>query len=450
MASGAGGFARGFTGGLNAATAANRGNIAGQLGFEQLKLGREKLASSEKLATAALDRETALQTSDTALSNMKQLQVEFATSIKEQGPDAAKKLLASPNFIQSTKILAAQISAVPGRSVTPEQVMRSFQNRVALGGTPEGAGRVTGQTAAAANEGELGRPLTEAEKAKKLDIDITRETEVVKTRAPNGDLIATLIYSDDGEKIRELGRGPVVGTQLDEVPGAKSKDFAELEDTEIFTRNAINAGFDLVKLIREGGEAATSGAGAFASGVNNLRATVVGFAQLSGVKTDTFEDGTSTINMDTKAEGIFKEMKIAATLNAQQKSLITNLAFTAAAASGQSGRSISDKDFERFVKEIGGSIKDPDIFEGVINKFMERLNKNFQTRFKVKVGSGRFPGKDPNSPPDPLADIRAERGIKAAPPPPGTAAAPQIGDTATNPTTGARLVLTEQGWQPIQ
>lgn len=95
-------------------------------------------------------------------------------------------------------------------------------------------------------------------------------------------------------------------------------------------------------------------------------------ARFMGVPRETFDPGAY--------QTTFKQMGID---NAAIQSLVTSLAFQAAAASGQSGRDISNRDVERFISQIGGSYSDPDAFLASLQETVTGVNRDFANRYQA-------------------------------------------------------------------
>ena len=68
------------------------------------------------------------------------------------------------------------------------------------------------------------------------------------------------------------------------------------------------------------------------------------------------------------------------------RSAIVNLAFSAAAASGQDSKSVSDRDIKRFIVEIGENTGSATIFKGVLRSFALRQEEGFQLDFQAQTG----------------------------------------------------------------
>jgi len=105
--------------------------------------------------------------------------------------------------------------------------------------------------------------------------------------------------------------------------------------------------------------------------------------------------------------------------NRRIQGLITSLAFQAAAASGQTGRGVSNRDIERFIGEIGGQASDPRAFRATLMDSVERAARNFRTSYETRTGNpyegdlgvSRLPG-----PPAPSGDLPpAVQGVGVTP-----------------------------------
>lgn len=356
-----------------------------------------------------------LDLTDKALRNLEPFAKTFSDSGKPPGPAFTKTV--------STAVANYQRALVRS-GVAPETAMTMAHSRgqtlLAIANKPtpfagkvkqieQVLGEAGGVPGAAGARGSPGTPpLSRADIRSIAGISTTNPNLVlqkIRTEAGNQDIV--LIDKSTGKIVQRFVGGPTVQFQPPGLPGARSKDVTRLEESEIATRNALGTALSLQDLIRKGGPGALSAPGAIASLAINLRANVQGFAQITGVDVGSFEDGADISTADARAEGIFRELNVSATMNAQIKSTIVNLAFAAAAASAQTGRAVSDKDYERFVRELAANASDPKIFTTVIDRFTERINRNFQNRFIVQ--SRRIPGLKGKAPPDILKELRPKK-----------------------------------------
>lgn len=155
-----------------------------------------------------------------------------------------------------------------------------------------------------------------------------------------------------------------------------STESRSLRDAEVATRNFVGTAGDALKLLQENPDINTF-MGRAAGIVNDLQQEAGAFARGMGLEFD-----VSTLD-PSKHKDTFDDLGID---NARMKSLITSLAFQAAAASGQTGRSVSDRDVQRFIREIGASSADPRAFSQVLNDLAGRTVRNFQTNLAVRTG----------------------------------------------------------------
>lgn len=163
------------------------------------------------------------------------------------------------------------------------------------------------------------------------------------------------------------------GSGLKPVGGTESRN---LRDAEVATRNFVNTAGDALQLLQENPDINTA-MGKAAGIVNNLQQEAGAFARGIGLEFD-----TSTLD-PSKHKETFDRLGID---NARMQSLITSMAFQAAAASGQTGRSVSDRDVRRFIEEIGASSADPRAFSQVLNDLAGRTVRNFKTNLAVRTG----------------------------------------------------------------
>lgn len=157
--------------------------------------------------------------------------------------------------------------------------------------------------------------------------------------------------------------------------GLPSSEASGLRDAEVAARNMINTTGDALKMLQETPDINTF-AGRAASVVNNLQQEGKAVARSLGVEFD--EDMLDP----SKHKSTFDDLGIQ---NQRMRSMITSLAFQSAAASGQSGRSVSDRDVRRFIEEIGASAADPRAFAQTLNDVASRTARNFKTNYEVRT-----------------------------------------------------------------
>lgn len=108
-------------------------------------------------------------------------------------------------------------------------------------------------------------------------------------------------------------------------------------------------------------------------------------------------EGTSRNTLESIRDTIGKKFQGSAMDAARIDSLIVDLAFMAAAASGQTGRSVSDRDVQRFLQQIGQS-QDPDVFAAVLRDMQGRVKEKFENQFQTI--NRRLPENQRLSPPE--------------------------------------------------
>ena len=158
--------------------------------------------------------------------------------------------------------------------------------------------------------------------------------------------------------------------------GGTKKENEELNAAQIATTNAVRNTYRLQDLIRDNPDALTAtGRGVSISRAMANEAEAV--ARTFGVE---IPEG---LNDAARYVSTFEELGID---NARARGMLTNLAYTAAAANGQSGRSVSDRDVKRFLERIGGGYLDPQARVAVLDDFVEEIAEGFKTRYDVIKG----------------------------------------------------------------
>jgi hypothetical protein len=74
------------------------------------------------------------------------------------------------------------------------------------------------------------------------------------------------------------------------------------------------------------------------------------------------------------------------------RSAIVDLTFQGAALVGQTGRALSDKDYDNVTKQVAAGVKNPKVMIGVMRNFALLQNQAFNKRFKVETGTTKFVG----------------------------------------------------------
>lgn len=205
-----------------------------------------------------------------------------------------------------------------------------------------------------------------------------KQAGLVDLQSPDGERRS--LRADNPEVDELIGQGWTRAPLRQETgdPGSfDSKKMNEaLGEAEIATRNAIRQTGELMEIFEETPEAGSITASAV-SKAKAMAAEGRAIAQQMNIDIE----GTSADPDSYSSE--FAQLGIQ---DARAQSLITSLAFTAAAASGQTGRSVSDRDVARFVQRIGGGWRSPDERMAILRDFREELQNNFRTRYRVTRG----------------------------------------------------------------
>jgi len=161
--------------------------------------------------------------------------------------------------------------------------------------------------------------------------------------------------------------------------GITNSEAIKLRDAEVSTKTFISSVGDALNILQETPDINTFIGGAAAI-VNNLQQEARAIGRSLGVDID-----ESLLDPSTHSS-TFDELGIQ---NQRMRSLINALAFQAAAASGQTGRSVSDRDVTRFIREIGADAADPRAFARVLRDVADRSARNFLINFETRTG-GEF------------------------------------------------------------
>ena len=120
-------------------------------------------------------------------------------------------------------------------------------------------------------------------------------------------------------------------------------------------------GLDFIHMIEEN-PTLLSSTGAIPRGLANISAELQAAAQLSGL---------------TKRELSHYDFKGFAAQSTAFKNLLLDFAVTYAATQGQTNRSLSDKDFDRFLQIVGSDIRNPNAFIANMDALMRKSQKAF-------------------------------------------------------------------------
>lgn len=182
------------------------------------------------------------------------------------------------------------------------------------------------------------------------------------------------------------------------------KEAEELRAADIATRQSQATIQDIIERV-EGNPELISAAGAISRGAETLASQIDGLAKLSGIDIDASRNVSDYTDILNSFEG-------EAIKSAEIQSAVVNLAFSAAASSGQTGRAVSDRDVERFMREIGASTGSPETFVAVLKSFGERLQRNFDIRREVIAGPAEAKQKADESLPDTPSSEKSDDQLK--------------------------------------
>lgn len=180
-------------------------------------------------------------------------------------------------------------------------------------------------------------------------------------------------YTDTNGKPFSLPEGYVIthmaapqGNIEGIIPKAADVDLKKKAGSIASFNDTAQQVIDLVK----GNPDITTFVSSAASLANTAKAEAQAIGRHIGIDSDVYTP--STYN------DVFRELGIK---NDVLKSLYTSLAFQAAAASGQTGHSVSDKDVERFLKQVGRGGSDPMAVMRVLESTTNTVNKEFEDQY---------------------------------------------------------------------
>ncbi len=217
---------------------------------------------------------------------------------------------------------------------------------------------------------------------------------------PDLDLVQ-LVTDDSFETIQTDGQGnffDLAGEPVQVPPGSQIVESASfsgarqdvigqnearaLRDRQVAATNFISTVGNTIELLKEQPNLNTFVARA-AAVVKDLKQEGIALANELGMDFD-----TSVLDPASHAEQ-FDDLGIT---NRRIQSLITSLAFQAAAANNQTGRDISNQDVQRFIGEVGANAAAPDAFAAVLQDVATRTVDNFRNDFEIRNDGQEFEG----------------------------------------------------------
>ena len=206
------------------------------------------------------------------------------------------------------------------------------------------------------------------------------DIQTIQTDGEGGffDLQGEEITLDNGDRLLESFS--VSDTAAGAVSSAEQRT---LNDAEVSTRNFLGTASDALSLIATEPNVNTL-TGRAASLFNDLQAEARAVAENFGL-----EFNENALDPSTH-EAQFDRLGIQ---NARQRSLITSLAFQAAAAAAPGDR-VTERDIQRFIEEVGGSANDPVTFRAVLTDLSNRMVRNMNNQIRVRLRPENFQVSD--------------------------------------------------------
>lgn len=165
----------------------------------------------------------------------------------------------------------------------------------------------------------------------------------------------------------------VEGTPDEVLPSGEQ---TKLRDQKVAAMNFVDTTGQALNLLQENPDINTWTARGAAL-INNLQQEGKAMARAAGMEFN--EDVLDPSNY----QNTFDDLGIQSD---RMKSLFVSLAFQAATASGQTGRSVSDRDVERFMRQVGQSSSDPRAMAQVLRDTAERTVNNYRNSVRARTG----------------------------------------------------------------
>jgi len=210
--------------------------------------------------------------------------------------------------------------------------------------------------------------------------------EYMQRVGPNGEI--QTIMADSSGKFSDLEGNPIKlganerlieGTTLtggiDDL-GLSNAEAKGMRDNEVAARSFVATTGDALALLNEEPNINTFAARS-ASVVNNLQQEAKAIANTLGMEFD--EEMLDPSNYSSTFDSLGIQ-------NQRMRSLVTSLAFQAAAASGQTGRGVSNADINRFISEVGASASDPRAFAQTLMDVANRTERRFKIDYETRTG----------------------------------------------------------------
>jgi hypothetical protein len=146
-----------------------------------------------------------------------------------------------------------------------------------------------------------------------------------------------------------------------------------------------------------------SAPGFVARSFKGLASGIQGFANLIGVSRFVEPSGVRKLLEDIPVLG---DLGRTAEESAIVRSQVVDLTFKLAALAGQTGRALSDKDYEIISKQLGAATADPAMMIGVMRSIAMVGSSAFNIEFKSRTGKTKFIGLPDSRLAEPFADMK--------------------------------------------
>lgn len=363
-------------------------------GRQALRLGQEERATEQRQQNAVVDRLVNLrqlvpngspeaQELDAKIGELApELATERTTAMAGEGePEVADSSLvrqdpqvaASQAESQRNQALRRSVAAqVQRMKRLPEDVREGMTRQAMLSDDPEGVlkdAREMGRVNVKSAEGAFSEQLQNE----------TGQGNFVAVRTDQGLMRQTRDDQGNIQFVTPPGDIQLVGTSQTGTPeelGLSGSEETALRDQEVAARNFVDTTNQALQMLQENPDVNTFSARAGAV-VNDLQQEGKALARASGLE---IEDGVfDTSNYESSFDNLGIQSE-------RMKSLFVSLAFQAATASGQTGRSVSDKDVERFMQQVGQQSSDPRALSQVLRDTAERTVNNFRNSYRTRRG----------------------------------------------------------------
>lgn len=356
----------------------------------------QKVAEADRMKTLYTDANAALQLLDSGnIDGVVQLgigRLQMLNQLRQQDPNINPEdtqrvtqlaIAARNGDEEALNLLRGELSTTVdiGRAL---QILESPQEQIISNSDISDEGQVTFRSPDGTIRAVDIPGFKKAQKETKMDF--------MQRVTPNGTIQTVMVgpggdfFDLEGSPIQiganeRLVEGATLSGSVEDL-GIGNAEARQMRDTEVAARSFIATAGDAINMLNENPNINTFAARSAAI-VNNLQQEGKAIANSLGMKFD------ESVLDPSKYSGEFDNMGIQ---NQRMRSMITSLAFQAAAASGQSGRDVSNADVARFVNEVGASASDPRAFAQTLKDVASRTERRFQIDYETRTGAP-FEGK---------------------------------------------------------